>query len=189
MIRTLYLTARFQKSLARLEAASNQAASVAHKARRLVEDLAACGDTLLTHRSDVTRYQENRLENGIKFDLGGGYRLLAVREGDNLFLVYVGYHDESDRWVKNNRRRRCWEWHDLDSLEIPASCRAETDDDEELVSETLPFPDTADDHLPPIDDNMLRKVFAGLCSGQRNTSTNGGLTRAAGATLHGAEIS
>lgn len=174
MIRTLYLTTRFQKNLARLEAASNQAASIAKKAQNLVADLAACGDTLLTHRSDVSRYQENRLENGIKFDLGGGYRLLAVRERDNLFLVYVGYHDESDRWVKNNRRRRCWEWHDLDSLEIPASCRTETDDDDDdPVSETLPFPDTADDDLPPIDDNMLRKVFAGLCSGQRSASVAG----------------
>ncbi len=170
MIRTLHLTSRFQKDLENLEKTSVKAAGITQKVRSLIDDLAASGDTMLTHRSDISRYQEKRIENAIKFDLGSGYRLLAVREGDNLFLVYVGYHDESDRWVKNNRQRRCWEWHDLDSLEIAASGASEVEGDfcraEETGSELADGDEEDYDACyTPLDDKMLRKVFAGLCQG------------------------
>lgn len=46
-----------------------------------------------------TKNGEYRLKHCIKYDLGGGYRLITVRIGDRLYLPFLGSHDEVDQWL------------------------------------------------------------------------------------------
>ncbi|MCM2359090.1 MAG: hypothetical protein NDI77_13140, partial [Geobacteraceae bacterium] len=41
-----------------------------------------------------------------KYDLGNGYRIIAVRDEDALILLYIGSHDDCDRWLEHNRGLR-----------------------------------------------------------------------------------
>ncbi len=51
----------------------------------------------------LTRYGESRIQDAFKYDLGAGYRLVCVRHGDVMLLVFAGKHDECDEWLDRNR--------------------------------------------------------------------------------------
>lgn len=52
----------------------------------------------------MTQHGESRIRHCIKYDLGGGYRLVTVRPKDTVFLLlFVGSHDDAERWLDANR--------------------------------------------------------------------------------------
>lgn len=67
------------------------------------------GNTVLDFRlpssnaCNFTRNGEDRIKGCRKVDLGGGYRLGTLKQGKDLYLLFVGTHDECGRWVENNR--------------------------------------------------------------------------------------
>lgn len=121
-------------------------------------------------RSDVisckrTKNGEYRLKNCIKYDLGHGYRLVTVKDGHNLFVTFVGSHDQTDRWIETHRYD-CFS--EDDSLYF-----SETIDPDEPVTavhcaESLPPQSSfeADEYeqqlIDKIDEGVLKMVFPGL---------------------------
>jgi hypothetical protein len=108
-----------------------------------------------------THKGELRLDGCIKYDLGGGYRLLTVKQGKERFVLYAGSHDECDRWLANNRdlaidaiRERCCHYFvPWDSARTPGD--REPDDTGCAAQWTPPESE--------VDQRALRLVFAGLC--------------------------
>jgi hypothetical protein len=105
----------------------------------------------------LTRYGEERIKNCIKYDLIDGYRLIAMKQDQEITFLYVGPHDECSRWIRNNRRlhtvvsKNGNEVLGAQKLEPPLD-RAESDTIEEC-----------DEYLAMnIDEHELRKVFCGL---------------------------
>ncbi|MEE4241584.1 MAG: hypothetical protein V2I36_08960 [Desulfopila sp.] len=119
-----------------------------------------------------TKHGELRLKNCVKYDLGSGYRLISVRQGDHLFLPFLGSHDETDRWLERHRNEvfslkdssschktfHCREG-DLDSSS-PASAAEECG--AELYEESL---------QERLDQSLLRSVFCGICRNESSTNT------------------
>lgn len=58
----------------------------------------------------VTKYGEYRIRKCVKYDLGCGYRMITIWRNHDIFVSYVGTHDECDRWLENNR------WQDFQIL-------------------------------------------------------------------------
>ena len=54
----------------------------------------------------LTHYGEDRIRNCIKYDLPGAHRLVCVRHGADMSLLYIGSHQECDRWLETNRGLR-----------------------------------------------------------------------------------
>ena len=50
-----------------------------------------------------TKNGENRISNCVKYDLGNGYRLVTIKDGQNIFVPFVGGHDETDLWLEHHR--------------------------------------------------------------------------------------
>jgi superfamily I DNA/RNA helicase len=50
----------------------------------------------------VTHHGESRIPHCVKYDLGNGYRLVTVEHEGQRHLLFVGTHDETDRWVDNH---------------------------------------------------------------------------------------
>jgi len=159
MIRKVNFTSRFEKDLERLRNCGERAVTAAARIDSIVADLVARGGTAMDHRCDVHRYVENRIENGVKFDIGGGYRLIVVHEGLRLFLVFAGYHDASDRWIMANRIRQV-KWQDTVTRSLDVATTA--DKIPAPGVELKAGPDESD-WGKPIDDKVLRQVFSGLC--------------------------
>ncbi len=159
MITTLYLDAKLDKQLQALSRSDKKAAQAAGRAHEIVAKLQA-GSLPLAEAGATTKRGEQRIKGCIKYDLGSGYRLLTLRQGRALYLLYAGSHDSCHRWLENNRelsvadvRRRSRRLR-VDTLHTPAECNA-TD------SKPMDWKET--DHFPmELDDRQLRTLFSGL---------------------------
>jgi superfamily I DNA/RNA helicase len=47
----------------------------------------------------ITNNGENRIKKCIKYSLAGGFRLVTVRSKGKVILLYVGKHDDVDKWL------------------------------------------------------------------------------------------
>ncbi len=163
MIARIHRDENLNKQLRALQAAGGRAARVAEHAETLIERLVSKGDRTLSEIGRLTRYGEARLRGCIKYDLADGYRLVGMRQGDDLFLVFVGSHDDCNRWIRSNRRMRAVvaksgnEVLPVREEETEVSCDSCEESDEE-------------DYLAPVleqlSDSELRKIFSGLCGGE-----------------------
>lgn len=51
----------------------------------------------------TTNHGESRIRNAIKYDLGGGFRLVTIQEDGRCLMLYFGDHDSTQRWLDDNR--------------------------------------------------------------------------------------
>ncbi|MBI5327322.1 MAG: UvrD-helicase domain-containing protein [Deltaproteobacteria bacterium] len=54
----------------------------------------------------LTNHGETRIKNCFKYDLKDGYRLITVQQSNCRIFLYVGTHDECERWLEQNRGKR-----------------------------------------------------------------------------------
>jgi hypothetical protein len=50
----------------------------------------------------ITNHGESRIKHCVKYDIGGGFRLVTVQTDRMLGLLYVGSHDDTDRWLDSH---------------------------------------------------------------------------------------
>ena len=125
-----------------------------------------------------TKNGECRLKNCVKYDLGHGYRLVTVKAGLNLFITFVGSHDQTDRWIETHRYDCFCEDDSVYFSEILDIDETLTTDQ---LSEFLPQRSSieSDEYeqqlIDKIDETVLKMVFQGLFreSAQGPIKTNG----------------
>ncbi len=161
MMQHIHLDPKFQKRLGALRKAGKKAGIAAQKVDDIIARLALQGFVLPEEVGTVTKYGEARLKNCIKYDLGNGYRLITLKNAGELFVLYVGTHDECHRWVENNRelrldqvRPRC------DSIPITspvykATEKASSEDETDAVDDLV-------ERIENLSDRDLRMIFCGL---------------------------
>lgn len=157
----IHRTTRFDKHLDSLRNTGGKGALAAERAELIIENLPRTPWHSPEIISKRTKKGELRVKNCEKYDLGGGYRLICVREGQYLFFLFAGTHDDCDRWLENNK-----------------GMQLETDFDDNTISfeqEDAPVIEHSPDEPEPdideyeeellekIDDRTLRWVFRGLC--------------------------
>lgn len=55
----------------------------------------------------LTNHGESRIPNAVKFDLGGAYRLVLQKpEPGVIAALFVGNHDDTDRWLNKNKNKK-----------------------------------------------------------------------------------
>ncbi len=73
----------------------------AQQAESILEQVRQTGGEIpLAVSMKRTKHGERRAQNCEKYDLGGGYRLITLRDGACLYVAFVGTHDECDLWFK-----------------------------------------------------------------------------------------
>jgi len=165
VLRYLHISRHIDKYLDKLRMRGRQGVLAATQYQHIIESLRQeewCGDALNCKR---TKKGEYRLKNCVKYDLGHGYRLVTVKDGDNLFVTFVGSHDQTDRWIETHRYDVFCADESLYNSEI---IEADETVAEEPLQESLP----QSAHVEPneyearladkIDDVVLKTVFSGL---------------------------
>jgi hypothetical protein len=153
---------RFTKCLDILKRGDKKSAIAAERAEELVKKLLEEDLAFLEEAYNRTKHGELRIDKCRKYDLGSGYRLVCVEHGGDLFITYVGAHDDCDRWIENNRRFE-------PEVDEPSGETVVTKEDS--VTDGPPGPDINEDMdydeilMKQIDDNLLREIFSGLCKG------------------------
>ena len=160
MLRYVQLDKKLVKQLKRLHKAGGNSKLAAEHAENIIQQWLS-GEVKSPKRlTRGTRYGEARIKNCLKYDLVHAYRLLAVKDGDQLFFLIVGPHDECDQWINHNsgwepgteERGNETRYVLADRLTLMAEePEAEADDGDD---DTL---------LKPIDEKALRIIFAGIC--------------------------
>lgn len=54
----------------------------------------------------ITNNGESRINHAVKYDLGHGCRLVTVQTDNYIYLLFVGTHDDTERWLDKSRGLR-----------------------------------------------------------------------------------
>jgi hypothetical protein len=169
LISALYLDAKLEKQLQALRRSDKRAALAVERVHEIVGRLQA-GSPSLADAGSTTKRGEQRLKGCIKYDLGGGYRLVTLKQGGDLYLLFAGSHDDCHRWLENNRelpfvdiRRRSRRFM-VDKSQAWVECN-DTD------SKTTDWKER-DDFSEKLDDRDLRSIFSGLIQSVQNRSSS-----------------
>ena len=103
MLRYIHFSDSLPKLLGRLCKTGKKTELAAIKCETILNDIRKYGCQYETVHSKRTRHGESRIKNCIKYDLGGGYRLVTIRVGCHLFICFVGTHDEANLWIERHR--------------------------------------------------------------------------------------
>jgi hypothetical protein len=150
-------TPRLNKCLDSLFKSGGKAAGAARRAEEIIESLQNEADAANQLRNRLTKHGELRIDRCIKYDLGGAYRLVGVRNGRSLVFSFAGTHDDCDRWIENNRGHV----PPIKPDAAPPPPEAKTDESPGETLESQPDYDTL--LMERIDEKVLRKVFSGIC--------------------------
>lgn len=99
----LHMTRLLMRQLEKLSVSSKKSELAVLKCRQLLRDMREYG---LQHErvlSKRTRKGEQRIKNCVKYNMGGGYRLVTVMVDNHLFVAFFGSHDETDLWFDRHK--------------------------------------------------------------------------------------
>ncbi len=166
MIQMVYLDPRFEKQMRLLRRAGKKASLAAGQADAIIDQLRA-GRSTIAQAGTITRHGELRIKGCIKYDLGGGYRLVTLKRDQGLFILYIGTHDDCNRWIENNRDlpiEMIQQRSQMVSAVSPCNDRK--------CSDPQPFDLDLDDgdFTEELDDRHLRIIFSGLVQSNRTPS-------------------
>ena len=121
------------------------------------------GDIPLTVSLKRTKHGERRVHNCEKYDLGGGYRLITLRDGACLYIAFVGSHDECDLWFRLQRDMDFSKGAAHVEIVPPRERGAENSQEEAPLSQTNSEEDMYErELLNRVDDATLCSVFSGF---------------------------
>jgi hypothetical protein len=158
MIERIHLDPKLEKILAALRKGDHRANLVADRVETIITEVER-GQLPPEEVAAFTRNGEARIRGARKYDLGAGYRLITLKQGDDLYLLFVGTHDECDRWVENNRVGLPLE---LIAERCRTISRSVSDDPPSAQSSLQKNQEPEEDWIPPLSDQDLRVVFSGL---------------------------
>jgi hypothetical protein len=164
MIRHIHLAKSLIKQLDVLGKAGRKGELAVDRYKDLVRGIRQKGRQCEDVVAKRTRHGELRLKNCVKYDLGGGYRLVTVRQGEHLFLLFIGSHDETDQWLERHRNK-------IFSPQDPSYCcetlpcqknEPQHPAASSLTRENLGFDPYEDGLRERLDQSLLSLVFCGL---------------------------
>jgi hypothetical protein len=163
MLQYLHLSHRFIKQLRALEKSDKKGILAAGQAELIIGHYRISGEETEETRAKRTKHGESRLKNCLKYDLGGGYRLITLREGEQLLFACIGSHDETDLWLERNRGTCFADELQLGPFET-VDLRERVAKEVDSVADTDHGLDGGDhyeeDLLRRIDEKTLRQVFS-----------------------------
>jgi len=158
---TLYRTPLFEKQLRALSKTDKKGALAAERAGEIIRHLSEHGWQCLAMKNKRTKRGELRVRKCLKYDLGSGYRLISLKRDSELFLLYVGSHDECDRWLNKKRGSK---------LQVEPESFIFVAENREAPSDQLsaaPAAETVDEYeeqlSTKLSDPVLRQIFRGIC--------------------------
>jgi hypothetical protein len=154
----IQLMDRLERSLEQLRRGDGRASMAARTAEGIIRSLAAGDVASVNHK--LTSHGEARLEKAVKFDLGAGYRMVSVRAGEALLMLFAGSHDDCDRWLERNRGMS----FDVGGLPEKAPASRQLAPTNAAAEEPL-SQEPEEAHDEELSQRELRLVFRGLCGG------------------------
>lgn len=97
-----YRQTQFNDALAKMARSGGVPQQAARRVKEIVGAL-SLGVTGASELGRLTRHGESRIKHCLKMDLPGRHRLVCTHHDDVFTLLFVGSHDECERWLDQNR--------------------------------------------------------------------------------------
>ena len=162
MIEKIHLDPKLEKCMATLRRGCGRAYLAADRVETIIAKLKR-GETPPAQVCTFTRNGEARIKGCRKYNLGAGYRLITLEQGNDLYLLYAGTHDECTRWIENNREHLSLEMISERSRTVNRSVSKKPAATE--PSSQPPKIEPEEDWIPRLNDQDLRVIFSGLIGG------------------------
>ena len=160
MIYSIYHDPKFDDCLDMLREKGGTALIAVKKAEELINRILVKGREHSISIRKQTKNGEFRIKHCIKYDLGNGYRLVCVKKGARLAFLFIGTHDDCDRWIKRKKGLNYDMSNDcnFDSTLLTADTSVSS-----AVAEEMDPAEQYEEHLMRrIDNKILRTIFCGL---------------------------
>ena len=131
-----------------------------HRAEEIIKRLSVRKRIGVEDIRQRTKYGEFRFDNVLKYDLGGGYRLICVKQEKHIIISYIGSHDDCNRWLENNRGFRTAFDEESQKIVFKKKFEKEMRSSADEPESEMDYDDIL---LKKIDEKALRIVFNGLC--------------------------
>ena len=158
MITQVHIHPKVEKTLEQLQKKENAPLIAAHRAQTIIQGLIK--GIRSTRSGHFSKSKDARIKNLCKYNLGSGYRLICIKKKYNIYVLFVGSHDQCDTWIDKHRKRK------PHKKELPMNIF-----DVKPSETTTPQPEMLNalneiknDYFltPKISQQYLRKVFRGL---------------------------
>jgi hypothetical protein len=159
MIRYIHRDPGFEKCLDLLRNKGGAALFAAKKAEEIITKIMIMGGENSHRVARLTSKGELRIKCCIKYDLGSGYRLVCAKKGSLLSLLYIGSHDDCDRWLERNKGFQYATDNDGNTKLVMQEA---SPIDFESIGTNDPADEYEDQLMKSIDDKVLRTIFCGL---------------------------
>ncbi|MCP3942631.1 MAG: hypothetical protein GY710_14240 [Desulfobacteraceae bacterium] len=155
MVVGVYVHPKVERQLAALEKQAKNPSIVADRARRIIDALIR--GMRLTSAGRLKRKIDKRLKNCLKFDLGQGFRLLGIKEGAIICILFVGDHDRCDNWLDNySKKKPPLAQFEMHSCTVGKKCVS-------ISKDPIPMMESLEDScFCQVSQKDLRRVFKGL---------------------------
>ena len=155
VIKCVGRTAPFQRLLERHRRRPGCPANAARKAEQILSTLAAGEGLCPWEAGSLTRWGDARIPGCVKYELGGGYRLICRRHGGTLAALFLGNHEECHTWLRDCRGQ--------EDVAVDANPVSNTSAIPGQQEEDPPFEPSPNLPETTLTDSELRAVFRGLC--------------------------
>lgn len=92
--------AGFRESMMRLRTRGGASQRAFDEACRIIKCLEFEADV----SNKLTKHGESRIDHCIKYDISNdAHRLVTVHSNNFIYLLFIGSHDETDKWLDRNR--------------------------------------------------------------------------------------
>ena len=156
MIAKIQVHSKVEKAIQQMKNHDNAPKFAALRARKIIGAL--INGIHLSHAGWLSKRKDMRIKNMFKFNLGKGYRLVSIKEQDTLYILFVGNHDQCDRWLDKHRKKK------FHKIPMPLNIYGVSNLHKNIPQRRV-YPDRNNDdteYLPDITQEDLRKVFCGL---------------------------
>ncbi|CCK81042.1 MULTISPECIES: hypothetical protein [Desulfobacula] len=158
MIANIRVHSKVEKAIQQMANQDNAPKIAALRAQKIIDTLIK--GCRISHVGKFSRKKDLRIKNVFKFNLGKGYRLVSIKEQDILYILFIGDHDQCDRWLDTYRKKRP---HKIPiPLNIYGVSSLNKNNPKKLDYQDIKHDDAK--YLPEITQEDLRKVFCGIVS-------------------------
>ncbi len=163
MAAIIYDPLKFHKKMEKMYRAGGMADMAARQAWELIRDLAGKDSLSARLRGLLTQHGDARIKNCYKFDLCGAYRLVYVWQEGCFVFLFLGSHDETVMWIRNNMGIV----PDIARGEVVPALRQAPESQQEDFSQQEEGPAGIHDLDVPLDEVLdqktLSEIFSGIC--------------------------
>jgi hypothetical protein len=103
VIEYLHCAKSLEKQLRALRRSGKKAEWAAEQCEEILARIRTEGLLCDSVYSKRTKNGEYRISNCVKYDLGNGYRMVTIRDGQHLYVPFIGGHDDTSLWLDRHK--------------------------------------------------------------------------------------